>query len=101
MTHFNVLVTDYAWPTLEVEQSVLQEVGANLVVAETGEEAELIAHAPAVDAILTCWQQVTSAVLDAAPNCRMVSRYGVGLDNIAVDHATVLGIVVTNVPDFA
>ena len=29
-----------------------------------------------------------------------MSRYGVGVDNIPVDRATELGIVVTNVPDF-
>jgi D-3-phosphoglycerate dehydrogenase len=39
-------------------------------------------------------------LLDAAPRCRMVSRYGIGLDSIPVDHATALGMVVTNVPDF-
>ncbi len=97
---YSVLITDYAWPTLDIERAVLQKIGADLIVAKTGEEAELIALAPNVDAILTCWQQVTPAVLDAAPNCRMVSRYGVGLDNIAVDHATALGMIVTNVPDF-
>jgi D-3-phosphoglycerate dehydrogenase len=30
----------------------------------------------------------------------IVSRYGIGLDNIPVEHATRLGLVVTNVPDF-
>ncbi len=40
------------------------------------------------------------AAVDVAPRCLMVSRYGVGVDNIPVDHATTLGIVVTNVPDF-
>lgn len=95
-----VLVTDYAWPTLAAEEAVLGELGASLVVAPTGEEAELARLAPDVDAILTCWKRVGPAVLDAAPRCRIVSRYGVGLDNIAVDHATRLGIVVTNVPDY-
>jgi D-3-phosphoglycerate dehydrogenase len=79
---------------------MLREAGAELIVAETGEEAELLQLAPPVDAILTNWKRVTPAVLDAAPGCRLVSRYGVGVDNIAVDHATRLGIPVTNVPDY-
>ena len=95
-----VLITDYAWPSLDIEREVLGGIGAELVAAETGEEAELVRLAPGCDAILTCWQRVTPAVLDAAADCRVVGRYGVGLDNIAVDHATGLGIVVANVPDF-
>jgi len=69
-------------------------------VAETGAEAEFVRLAPPVDAILTNWKQVTPAVLDAAPKCRIVTRYGVGVDNIAVAHATELGIPVANVPDY-
>jgi D-3-phosphoglycerate dehydrogenase / 2-oxoglutarate reductase len=95
-----VLVTDYAWPSLEIEERVLGEAGAVVVAAATGEERELVALAPRADAILTCWQKVTPAVLRAAPRCRIVSRYGIGLDNIAVDVATELGMLVTNVPDF-
>ena len=95
-----VLVTDYAWPSLEIERRILSAAGAELIVAETGDEAELVRLAPPVDAILTNWKQVTAAVLDAAPHCRIVSRYGVGVDNIAVAHATELGIPVTNVPDY-
>jgi D-3-phosphoglycerate dehydrogenase len=95
-----VLITDYAWPSLDVEREILGPIGAELITAETGEEDELVGLAGDADAILTCWKRVTPAVLDAAPRCRAVGRYGVGLDNIAVDHATELGIVVANVPDF-
>lgn len=95
-----VLITDIAWPDLDIEQSVLAEVGASPVLAETGDEAELIALAPSADAILTCWKPVTPAVLRAAPRCLTVARYGVGLDNIPVDTATELGMVVSNVPDY-
>ncbi len=95
-----VLITDYAWPTLDRERVTLEPLDAQLLVAQSGDEAELIALAPQADAILTCWQKVTPAVLDAATKCIHVSRYGVGLDNIAVDYATSLGMVVTNVPDF-
>lgn len=97
---FKVLVTDYAWPSLEIERRVLTEVEADLIVAETGDEAELIALAPQADAILFCWKPVTNAVLDTATKCKIASRYGVGLDNIDVEYATRLGIPVTYVPDY-
>lgn len=100
MSKFNVLITDYAWPTLDHERSALASVEANLLVAQSGDEHELIQLAPQADAILTCWKRVTAPVLAAAPRCRLVSRYGIGLDNIAVEQATQLGILVTNVPDF-
>ena len=95
-----VLVTDYAWPSLDIERRILGEAGAELVVAESGEADELVALAADVDAVLTNWKRVPPEALDAASRCLLVSRYGVGLDNIPVDHATELGILVTNVPDF-
>jgi D-3-phosphoglycerate dehydrogenase / 2-oxoglutarate reductase len=95
-----VLVTDYAWPSLDIEREALTEAGATIVEAQTGEEDELVALAQDAVGILTCWKQVSSVVLDASPGCRIVARYGVGLDNIAIEHATRLGIVVTNVPDY-
>jgi D-3-phosphoglycerate dehydrogenase len=49
---------------------------------------------------MTCWKPVTAAVLEAARQCRVVARYGVGLDNIDVARAGELGILVTNVPTF-
>ena len=99
MNH-HVLITDYAWPNVDIEREVLASADAEAIVAKTGDEDELIELAPQADAIMTCWKNVTPAVLDAAPRCRIVSRYGIGLDNIAVDHATRLGILVTNVPDY-
>ena len=97
---FTVLITDYAWPSLDIERATLDAVGADLLVAESGAEDELIGLAPRADAILACWKPVTPAVLDAASRCLVVGRYGIGLDNIAVEHATRHGILVTNVPDF-
>ncbi len=95
-----VLVTDYAWPTLAIERAILGEVGAELVVAESGDAAELIALAAGAEAILINWRQLPEEALDAATGCLVVARYGVGVDNIPVEHATELGILVANVPDF-
>ena len=95
-----ILITDYAWESLEPESRILAKAGATLIVAKTGEEEELIGLAPEVDGILTCWKHVTEKVLSTAPRCQVVGRYGVGLDNIDVTHATSTGIVVTNVPAY-
>ena len=97
---YKVLITDYQWPSLDIERKILAELPAELVVARTGEVDELLRLAPPVDAILTCWKPVTPAVIDAAPRCRIITRYGIGLDNIAVEHATSLGIPVTNAPTY-
>jgi D-3-phosphoglycerate dehydrogenase len=49
---------------------------------------------------MTNWVDVRAEVIDAAPKCRIISRLGIGLDCIDVNHATARGIPVTNVPDY-
>ena len=95
-----VLVTDYVWPSMEPERAVLAGADAELVVAPDGSEETLTELARDVDGILTCFAKVTDRVVRAAEKCVVVGRYGVGVDNIAVDTATELGIVVTYVPDY-
>ena len=101
MSEFKVLITDYVWPTTEPEETVLrEEADAEAVVAPDGSEETLMSLASDVDAIMTCFAQVTPNVLRSAPNCVAVGRFGVGVDNIAVDTATELGVAVTYVPDY-
>jgi D-3-phosphoglycerate dehydrogenase len=95
-----VLLTDYAWPDLDIETRTLADVGAKLVVAEKKDPASLAALAADVDAIMTNWAKVTAEVIEAGPRVRIVSRLGIGLDNIDVACATRRRIVVTNVPDY-
>jgi D-3-phosphoglycerate dehydrogenase len=95
-----VLITDHPWPDLTVERQLLSALGAELVEAPNGDESTLIELARDVDAIGTCWAKVTEAVIAAAPRLRVVARYGIGLDNIAVPAASERGIPVTYVPDY-
>jgi D-3-phosphoglycerate dehydrogenase / 2-oxoglutarate reductase len=93
-----VLVTDYTWESTDAEAEVLRLVGAELLVAQTSDEEELIRLVPNVDAILTCFAHVTGNVIRAGHKLQVIGRYGIGVDNIDVDEATRRGIVVTNVP---
>ena len=95
-----VLITDYVWPSVEPEKTVLAKADATLIIAPNGDESTLINLAKDVDGILTCFAKVTDKVVESAEKCVVIGRYGVGVDNIAVDKATEQGIVVTYVPDY-
>lgn len=100
MSRRRVLITDYAWPDLQVERALLDRAGIDLIEAEETEPAALAEAARDVDGLMTCWVNVPAEVIDAASRCRVIARLGIGLDNIDVAVATQRGIVVTNVPDY-
>ena len=99
-----VLITDYAWPDLSIEEQVLTTAGLRLVAGPAvPADADAIAdlcrrHQPA--SVLTCWAVVNARCVGASAALRHVGRIGVGLDNI--DHAACRqrGVLVTNVPDY-
>jgi D-3-phosphoglycerate dehydrogenase len=99
-----VLITDYAWPDVEIERAVIEGAGFKLAAgpAAPASAAEIEAlvekHQPV--GILTNWAQVSAHAIGLSPGLKIVARLGVGLDNIAVDEATRRGIWVTNVPDY-
>lgn len=97
---WKILITDYAWSSIEPEREVIAEIGGELIVAESGLESEFLKYAPIVDAILTCWKPVQESIINAAKKCQIISRYGIGVDNINVKTATEQGIIVTNVPTY-
>jgi D-3-phosphoglycerate dehydrogenase len=93
-----VLVTDHVFGDLEAEKAALAEIGAELELAP--DPAELATHVAGAAGILVCFAQVDASVIDAASDCRIIARYGIGVDNVDVDAATRNGIQVTNVPDY-
>jgi D-3-phosphoglycerate dehydrogenase len=99
-----VLLTDYAWPDDSIERSVVEAAGMKLVSgpakpsAAKEIEALVVLHQPA--GIMTCWAEVSAGSIASSKPLKIVARLGVGLDNIAVQAATELGIWVTNVPDY-
>jgi D-3-phosphoglycerate dehydrogenase / 2-oxoglutarate reductase len=101
VARWKALITDYAWPDLEIESKILSQHEIELIVAPKGaSESDLIALATSADAILTNWAKTTSAIIKASGKVQIVSRLGIGLDNIDVAFCTQHGIPVTNIPDY-
>jgi D-3-phosphoglycerate dehydrogenase len=95
-----VLITDHTWPDVSVERAILERHGLQVTDAPTSDEPTLVSLAADVDAIMTCFARVGPAVIDTARPLKVVARYGVGVDNIAVESATARHIPVTYVPDY-
>ncbi len=96
-----VLLTDHAWPGVAVEAGLCDAAGFDLVEAPAGATEDVLAGLAADAAgILTCWAQVTAKVIAASPALRVISRMGIGLDNIDLAAAAARRIVVTRVPDY-
>ena len=100
MSKYSVLLTDRAWPSLDLERELLAKVDAELIEAPDDSEETLCELAKSADAIATCWAQVTARVIESAPKCKIVARLGIGLDNIDIEAATRRSIPVTNIPDY-
>jgi len=104
MPRSKILITDYPWPNLDIERSMIDAAGYELVsgpsVASdaTTIQALVAEHEPI--AIMCCWSPVSSKAMEASNGLRVVARLGVGLDNIDVAAATARGAWVTNVPDY-
>jgi D-3-phosphoglycerate dehydrogenase / 2-oxoglutarate reductase len=96
-----VLLTDHPWPGADVERDILTQAGLQLIEAPPDATTEHLAElATDVAGILTCWAPVPRAIITASAGLRVVTRLGVGLDNINLAAARQQGAVVTYVPDY-
>ncbi len=96
-----VLIADRPWQDLTIEQEILSPQGVEIVDAPPqADEETLVRLAANVQAISVCWAPITAQVIQAASECKIIARTGIGLDNIDIPAATEAGIMVTNVPDY-
>lgn len=95
-----VAFTDWTFPDLSVEESILKPHGVELVARQCKTEAELIALCAEADAVVTQFARVNANVVSAMQKARAIVRYGIGVDNVDLDVARGKGIPVCNVPDY-
>jgi D-3-phosphoglycerate dehydrogenase len=95
-----VVLTDYVWESLEVEKKTLAGL-ADLVPLQTKQPADFLAEARDCDALLNTYAgPITAEVMAQMPRCKIIARYGIGVDTIDLDAATEAGIIVTNNPTY-
>jgi D-3-phosphoglycerate dehydrogenase len=95
-----VVVTDHVFTDLEVERELLAGAGHQLLYEAGLSGEEMSGRLSEADAVLNCYAPLAAATLQAMNKCRVIARYGIGVDTIDVEQATAQGILVTNVPDY-
>jgi len=95
-----VVLTDYVWESLDVEKKILAGL-AELVPLQTKQPAEFLPQAENCDALLNTYAgPITADVMARMPKCKIIARYGIGVDTIDLEAATQAGIIVTNNPSY-
>jgi D-3-phosphoglycerate dehydrogenase / 2-oxoglutarate reductase len=95
-----IAVTDSVFPNLDAARRVLSELGAELRLAADVTPAAIMQAAASADAVLVTYARITGEMIRAMTRCRIISRFGIGVDNVDIAAATAAGIVVTKVPDY-
>jgi len=97
---FEVVVTDDLFTGYDVERSVFEPLGVHFSVCRALEDDEIMERCRHADAILVNQFKMTGERIRQLTKCKVISRYGVGYDNVDVDAATERGIWVARVPDY-
>src|SRR5436190_6486743 len=97
---FFVAVADSVFPNLEPATQVLSQIGAELKLAADSSPESVMTLAADADAVLVTYAKINADMIRQMKKVRIISRFGIGVDNVDLDAATQKGIVVTKVPDY-
>lgn len=95
-----VVVTDFSFPSLDIEAEILKPSGAEFVSAQSKTIETLIPLVADADAVITQFAPLKAPVIEAMTRAKVIVRYGIGVDNVDLDAARKKGIPVCNVPDY-
>lgn len=97
-----ILFTDYNYKSVDLEEEIIKKNIPNVrfIHAQCTTEDEVIEKSKNVDGIINQQAPLTSKVIKNLTNCKVIAKYGVGIDTIDVKTAKEKEIMICNVPDY-
>jgi D-3-phosphoglycerate dehydrogenase len=96
--HGKILIADYDFGDVAIEREILERAGLEVVAAQCKSEGEVIELGHDADGVITQYAPVGARAIGAFERCRVIARYGTGVDIVDVAAATRHNIQVTNAP---
>jgi D-3-phosphoglycerate dehydrogenase len=97
---YKIAVADSVFPNLDPAREVVSTIGGPLELAADKTPEAILKVAGEADAVLVTYAKITGDMIQQMPKVRVISRFGIGVDNVDIEAATKKGIVVTKVPDY-
>jgi D-3-phosphoglycerate dehydrogenase / 2-oxoglutarate reductase len=94
-----VVIADYDYGDVDIERAIIEPAGFELVAAQCKTEDEVIEVAHDAAAVVAQYATISARVMASLSECRVIARYGTGVDIVDVEAATRHNILVTNVPN--
>jgi D-3-phosphoglycerate dehydrogenase / 2-oxoglutarate reductase len=98
-TRDKVVIADYDYGDVDIERAIIEKAGFELIAAQCKTEDEVIEVAHDAAAVVAQYAMISARVITELNDCRVIARYGTGVDIVDVDAATRHDILVTNVPN--
>src|SRR5271166_6296854 len=95
-----IAITDSPFPSLDPAKQKLARLDPEYRMAKSPSADDILAVARDADAILVTYAKLPGALLRQLTRCKVIGRFGLGVDNIDIKAAVELGIAVTYVPDY-
>jgi len=109
---YKIVFTDYYFENINKEIKILNELENveiidcnDFISGEIGNEEKILTYlkktkALDADALIVNHAIIGKNIISQLKNCKIIARYGVGIDNIDSKAASDAGIVISNVPDY-
>ena len=95
-----ILFADHDFPDIDLERTLFEEAGVEMLTAQCKSDAEVIAHGMGCRAILLQYAPITDRVFAELPDVGIVSRIGAGYDTIDTAACAKRGVWLANSPDY-
>ena len=95
-----IAVTDSVFPSLDPAVAALKHIDPEIRMAKSPSASDILDVAREADGVFVTYAKLPGELLRQFERCKVIGRFGLGVDNIDVKTASDLGIVVTYVPDY-
>ncbi len=98
---YTIVVTDDRYGSYIEEKEIFNKLNTELIILNSKKIEKDNLQIQNADALLVNLYPMSKNIISNLKHCKIISRYGVGYDNVDIEAATQKGIWVSNVPDYS